>query len=44
MLLVWEDNDSAQNAYARWGWKKVRKLWPFPDAPDFGSLVIELPI
>lgn len=43
-LLVREDNTSAQNAYARWGWKKVGKAQPFPDSPHFDSLVIELPL
>lgn len=43
-LLVREDNTSAQNAYARWGWSKIGKLRPYPDAPHFDSLIIELPL
>jgi GNAT superfamily N-acetyltransferase len=43
-LLVREDNTSAQNAYRRWGWTKVGKLRPFPDAPHFDSMVIDLPL
>jgi GNAT superfamily N-acetyltransferase len=31
-LLVREDNTSAQNAYRCWGWEKVGKLRPYPDA------------
>lgn len=42
-LLVREDNDSAQTAYARWGWQKIGKLRPFPDSPHFDSLVLPLP-
>lgn len=43
-LLVREDNTSAQNAYKRWGWSKVGKLRPFPDAPHFDSMIIALPL
>jgi ribosomal protein S18 acetylase RimI-like enzyme len=43
-LLVREDNTSAQNAYRRWGWRKIGKLRPFPDAPDFDSMVVALPL
>lgn len=43
-LLVREDNTSAQNAYARWGWTKVGKLRPYPDAPHFDAMVLPLPI
>ncbi|MDL4775869.1 MULTISPECIES: GNAT family N-acetyltransferase [Thermomonosporaceae] len=41
-LLVREDNDSAQAAYARWGWKKIGKLRPFADAPDFDAMIFDL--
>ncbi|MBA9002454.1 GNAT family N-acetyltransferase [Thermomonospora cellulosilytica] len=43
-LLVREDNEPAQTAYARWGWKKVGKLRPYPDAPHYDALVIGLPL
>ncbi|MBX6768436.1 MAG: GNAT family N-acetyltransferase [Actinomadura rubrobrunea] len=42
-LLVREDNTSAQTAYARWGWQKVGKLQPYPDAPHFDAMVLPLP-
>ncbi len=41
-LLVREDNEAAQTAYARWGWRKVAKLQPFPDAPVFDALILPL--
>jgi GNAT superfamily N-acetyltransferase len=37
-LLVREDNTSAKLAYRRWGWEKIGKLRPFPDAPHFDSM------
>jgi ribosomal protein S18 acetylase RimI-like enzyme len=43
-LLVREDNTSAQQAYARWGWRKVGKLRPYPDAPHFDAMVLPLPL
>ncbi|XVQ10978.1 GNAT family N-acetyltransferase [Spirillospora sp. CA-255316] len=43
-LLVREDNTSAQNAYRRWGWKKIGKLQPFEDSPHFDSMIIALPL
>ena len=43
-LLVREDNTSAQNAYTRWGWRKVGKLQPYPDSPHFDALVLPLPL
>ncbi|QIZ37216.1 N-acetyltransferase [Saccharopolyspora sp. ASAGF58] len=43
-LLVREDNESAQRAYLRWGWRKVAKLQPFPDSPHFDAMIIELPL
>jgi GNAT superfamily N-acetyltransferase len=43
-LLVREDNSSARNAYLRWGWEKIGKLRPYPDAPHFDSMVIALPL
>ena len=41
-LLVREDNTNAQRAYARWGWKKVAKLRPYPDAPHFDAMILSL--
>jgi GNAT superfamily N-acetyltransferase len=43
-LLVREDNASAQQAYARWGWQKVGKLRPYPDAPHFDAMILPLPV
>lgn len=43
-LLVRENNDAAQAAYVRWGWKKVGKLRPYPDAPHFDAMILPLPI
>jgi ribosomal protein S18 acetylase RimI-like enzyme len=41
-LLVREDNTSAQQAYARWGWQKAGKLRPYPDAPHYDALILPL--
>jgi GNAT superfamily N-acetyltransferase len=41
-LLVREDNLSAQQAYARWGWRKVGKLQPYPDSPHFDAMILPL--
>jgi ribosomal protein S18 acetylase RimI-like enzyme len=43
-LLVREDNASAQQAYIRWGWEKVGKLRPYPDAPHFDAMILPLPL
>lgn len=43
-LLVREDNESAQRAYARWGWHKVGKARPFPDSPHFDVMIVDLPL
>jgi ribosomal protein S18 acetylase RimI-like enzyme len=43
-LLVREDNTSAQSAYVRWGWQKIGKLRPYPDAPHFDAMVLPLPL
>lgn len=32
----------AQQAYARWGWRKVAKLQPYPDSPHFDAMVLPL--
>jgi ribosomal protein S18 acetylase RimI-like enzyme len=41
-LLVREDNIAAQRAYASWGWRKIGKNRPFPDAPHYDALVLPL--
>jgi GNAT superfamily N-acetyltransferase len=41
-LLARPDNAPAQAAYARWGWRKVAKLKPFPDAPVYDALILPL--
>jgi GNAT superfamily N-acetyltransferase len=43
-LLVRESNETAQKAYTKWGWEKVGKLQPFPDAPHFDAMILPLPI
>lgn len=43
-LLVREDNESAQRAYARWGWRKAGKAQPFPDSPHFDVMMVDLPL
>ncbi|ROO82544.1 acetyltransferase (GNAT) family protein [Actinocorallia herbida] len=43
-VLTREDNRSAQAAYARWGWRKVGKLQPYPDSPHFDAFVLPLPL
>lgn len=41
-LLVRENNMAAQSAYAKWGWGKIGKLRPYPDAPNYDALVLPL--
>lgn len=41
-LLARPDNAPAQAAYARWGWRKVAKLKPFPDSPVYDALILPL--
>lgn len=41
-LLVRTDNSAAQTAYARWGWRTVARLKPFPDSPVFEALILPL--
>lgn len=42
-LLVREDNQSAQRAYAKWGWHQAGKLQPYPDSPHYDALILPLP-
>jgi ribosomal protein S18 acetylase RimI-like enzyme len=41
-LLVREDNLAAQSAYAKWGWRKIGKLKPYPDSPNYDALILQL--
>jgi ribosomal protein S18 acetylase RimI-like enzyme len=41
-VLVREDNTPAQRAYAKWGWRRLGKLRPFPDSPHYDALVLDL--
>ncbi|MFI5955738.1 GNAT family N-acetyltransferase [Cryptosporangium sp. NPDC051539] len=43
-LLVDPDNDPARTAYLSWGWRTLGHLQPFPDAPVYEALVIDLPL
>lgn len=42
-LLVREGNETAKTAYKRWGWKKIGKLQPFADSPNFDAMILPLP-
>ena len=41
-VLVREDNTPAQRAYAKWAWRKLGKLQPYPDSPHYDALVLDL--
>lgn len=41
-LLVQVDNAAAQQAYAKWGWRKIGKLRPFEDSPHYDALLLDL--
>jgi len=41
-LLVRQDNQAAQAAYASWGRQKIGLLQPFPDAPVYDALILPL--
>lgn len=41
-LLVRPDNTPAQAAYRSWGWSKLGELQPFPDAPVFDAMILDL--
>ncbi|WP_028936517.1 GNAT family N-acetyltransferase [Pseudonocardia spinosispora] len=41
-LLVREENETARAAYFKWGWRQIGKLRPFPDAPHYDALVLDL--
>jgi ribosomal protein S18 acetylase RimI-like enzyme len=42
-LLVEEESTAAQRAYSSWGWRKLGKLRPYPDAPHYDALILPLP-
>jgi ribosomal protein S18 acetylase RimI-like enzyme len=41
-LLVDPDNVPARTAYLSWGWEMLGQLQPFPDAPVYDALVLDL--
>jgi GNAT superfamily N-acetyltransferase len=41
-LLVVGDNERARTAYLAWGWRKLGELQPFPDAPVYDAMVLDL--
>lgn len=41
-LLVREENLAAQRAYAKWGWRRLGKVRPYPDSPHYDALVLPL--
>lgn len=43
-LLVNETNTPAVTGYEKMGYRKIGKLKPFPDAPNFDAMILPLPI
>ena len=41
-LLVEPDNTPARSAYLSWGWRKLGDLQPFPDAPVYEAMLLDL--
>lgn len=41
-LLVLPDNVPAGSAYRSWGWYKLGELQPFPDAPVYDAMLLDL--
>jgi GNAT superfamily N-acetyltransferase len=41
-LLVEPRNIPARSAYERWGWRQLGTLQPFPDAPAYDAMVLDL--
>jgi GNAT superfamily N-acetyltransferase len=41
-LLVEQGNAPARTAYRRWGWREIGYLQPFPDAPVYASMLLDL--
>ncbi|MGI5238768.1 GNAT family N-acetyltransferase [Dactylosporangium sp. CA-139066] len=42
-LLVLPENVAARTAYRTWDWYQIGELQPFPDAPLYDALVLDLP-
>ncbi|GAA0264405.1 GNAT family N-acetyltransferase [Cryptosporangium japonicum] len=43
-LLVDPGNTPARTAYLSWGWQLFGHLQPFPDAPVYDALIVDLPL
>jgi GNAT superfamily N-acetyltransferase len=43
-LLVDPANTPARTAYLRWGWEVLGTVQPFPDAPVYDAMTIDLPL
>lgn len=41
-LLVEPGNTPARSAYLAWGWRSVGRLQPFPDAPVYDAMMLDL--
>ena len=41
-LLVLPENVAARGAYLAWGWYKIGDLRPFPDAPVYDAMLLDL--
>lgn len=42
-LLVKDDNETARQAYEKWGWRQIGKIRPsWPDAPHLDALILNL--
>ncbi len=41
-LLVRADNTPARTAYHHWGWQPIGRLQPYPDAPVYDALILDL--
>jgi GNAT superfamily N-acetyltransferase len=41
-LLVEQENTAAKAAYTRWGWRRIGRLQPFPDAPMYEAMLLDL--
>lgn len=41
-LLVRQENVPARTAYTSWGWYEIGKLQPFPEAPTFNAMMLDL--
>ncbi|MDQ1654310.1 MAG: hypothetical protein QOI35_3510 [Cryptosporangiaceae bacterium] len=41
-LLVEAENTPARSAYLQWGWLTIGRLQPFPDAPVYDAMMLDL--